>query len=113
MNYITPEMASDSNSIAEPPMDAWTIGIMLYLMIFGTFPFKDTENSTIEQQVINKPVPFPKEMCVTPQCVDFIRCCLIKDPLRRITPSAMLIHEWMLLSDDDLEEMTEKQIPFD
>lgn len=41
MNYITPEMASDYDSVAEPAMDVWTIGIMTYLMLFSCFPFKD------------------------------------------------------------------------
>jgi serine/threonine protein kinase len=113
MNYITPEMASDHNSMAAPPMDVWTIGIMLYLMMFGVFPFKDDQNGSLEEHVVKCNVKIPKDATVSPQCVDFMRCCLVKEPECRISPSAMLIHDWFLMTDDELEELAENKIPFD
>jgi serine/threonine protein kinase len=109
MNYITPEMASSNQSSAEPAMDVWTLGVMLYLMKFGSFPFKDDKNGSIEENVMNRSVEFPSDVWISPECCDFIKCCLIKDPKCRITPSAMLIHDWMLMSDDALDEMEEKK----
>jgi len=111
MNYITPEMASDYNSKAEPPMDVWTIGVMLYVMHFTFFPFKDEKWGTLEENVINSEVVFPESATITPKFADFIRCCLVKSPGDRISPSAMLIHDWMLLSDDAIEDAMEAKLP--
>jgi len=113
MNYITPEMASDYNSKAEPPMDVWTIGVMLYVMHFTCFPFKDEKWGKLEENVINSDVKFPKDATITPKFADFIRCCLVKNPMERITPSAMLIHDWFLMSDDALEDAMEAKLPLD
>ena len=44
--------------------DAWTIGIMIYLLIIGCLPFDDAnEMNKIKEMTINEEIPFPSVIC--------------------------------------------------
>jgi serine/threonine protein kinase len=104
LRYTTPEMLISMNSKANPAMDVWAIGIMLYYMLFNEFPFNGKEKDDIKEAIKNKPLKFDKYAAVTPELVDFLTKCLNKNPAKRILTKDMLIHPWMLLSDDELED---------
>jgi serine/threonine-protein kinase SRK2 len=37
--YMPPELHFGHNNYSDPALDIWAIGIMLYLMLYGVFPF--------------------------------------------------------------------------
>ena len=41
--YCPPELLSQSSFKADPSFDVWSLGILLYRLIFGVFPF-DSES---------------------------------------------------------------------
>ena len=92
------------NSKANPAMDIWAIGIMLYYMLFNDMPFNGKEKDDIKEAIKNKPLKVHKHSPITYECVDFLTACLVKNPAKRILTKDMLIHPWMLLTDDDLED---------
>jgi serine/threonine protein kinase KIN1/2 len=109
LRYTTPEMLLSVNSKANPAMDVWAIGIMLYYMLFNEFPFNGKEKDDIREAIKNKPLKMPKYATITSELIDFVSACLIKNPAKRIMTKEMLIHPWMLMSDDDLEDKFEQK----
>ena len=45
LRYMAPEMLADSISNANPAIDFWAIGVMLYCMVFDKFPFNGETSS--------------------------------------------------------------------
>lgn len=50
---MPPETLIDFNSSANPAMDVWAIGIMLYCMVYDKFPFNGDSASMIKDKIIN------------------------------------------------------------
>ena len=65
----------------------WTLGILLYVMIFNENPFYGVEE-TLKCQL--KP-PF----ATSPVCMELIKKLLEKDPHRRMKLDQLANHEWM------------------
>jgi non-specific serine/threonine protein kinase len=42
LRYAAPELILSDNSRSHPSLDVWTIGIMLYAMLFNLMPFNGT-----------------------------------------------------------------------
>ena len=40
-DYAAPELMSSSKTYLGPPVDVWAMGVMLFCMISGEFPFPD------------------------------------------------------------------------
>jgi serine/threonine protein kinase len=107
LRYATPEMLKSSNSKANPSQDVWTIGIMLYAMLFNSMPFDGSTKDQIKDSIIKQSVKIPKYAPVTNEVAEFISMCLNKDANKRIMCKDMIVHPWMLMSDDDLEDQFE------
>lgn len=83
--YIAPEVIKGCGHTSA--VDWWTLGILVYEMLFGTTPFKGKSRNQTFANILRDDVPFP-EHSGAPQishlCKSLIRKLLIKDELRRI-----------------------------
>lgn len=107
LKYMTPEMAS-GGSVANPAMDVWAIGIMIYCMLFNKMPFTGGTREEIKAKIQNKEPVLPAKKPVTEPCKVFLQSCLVKNPAERITIEQMLDHKWFTISDDRLEDLCEE-----
>jgi len=84
-----------------PLVDMWSIGCIVYFMLFGTPPFdSDNPNSKDRELEINKEViiaryTFPDNIVVSNEAKDFIAHLLQKDATKRMTAIEALNHRWM------------------
>ncbi|PGH30148.1 AGC/RSK/RSK-UNCLASSIFIED protein kinase [[Emmonsia] crescens] len=83
--YIAPEVIKGDGHTSA--VDWWTLGILIYEMLFGTTPFKGKSRNSTFANILRDEVPFP-ESSGSPQisniCKSLIRKLLIKDETRRL-----------------------------
>ncbi|CAL8325388.1 unnamed protein product [Arctogadus glacialis] len=84
--YYPPEWFEHQSYRAEP-MTVWQIGLLAYQMLVGEYPF-DTE-----QELISKEPRIGSEL--SPNCQEFVRSCLAKQPQERLPLDSLLAHPWL------------------
>ncbi len=90
--YMAPEiLRGDGGSF---PADIWSLGVMMYEMATGVFPFGGPDVAVgvaIDQIREAKPVPVTQRVPDTPRALgDLIAVALDKDPARRLTAEQFL-----------------------
>ncbi|KAF2094952.1 serine/threonine protein kinase Nrc-2 [Rhizodiscina lignyota] len=83
--YIAPEVIKGCGHTSA--VDWWTLGILIYEMLYGTTPFKGKNRNATFANILRDDVPFPEGSGapnVSNLCKSLIRKLLIKDELRRL-----------------------------
>ncbi|OCT44810.1 Serine/threonine-protein kinase nrc-2 [Cladophialophora carrionii] len=83
--YIAPEVIKGNGHTSA--VDWWTLGILIYEMLFGTTPFKGKNRNATFANILRDEVPFPEHSHATQVsnlCKSLIRKLLIKDEVKRL-----------------------------
>ncbi|KAK4516022.1 uncharacterized protein ATC70_010983 [Mucor velutinosus] len=80
--YISPEILKKQGYSYS--VDWWSLGIVLYELLYGQRPFKAKSNEDLQKSIISDPVEFPKEPRISHEAMDFIRELLNRDISQRI-----------------------------
>ena len=57
--YCPPELLSAESFYADPAFDVWSIGILLFKLVFGCFPFEGENWKETKQKIIEAKLIFP------------------------------------------------------
>lgn len=94
--YIAPEVIKGCGHTSA--VDWWTLGILIYEMIFATTPFKGNSRNATFSNVLRNEVLFPETMPISSMGKSLIRKLLIKDELKRMGSnsgaSEVKQHKW-------------------
>ncbi|KIW06911.1 serine/threonine-protein kinase nrc-2 [Verruconis gallopava] len=83
--YIAPEVIKGCGHTSA--VDWWTLGILIYEMLFGTTPFKGKNRNATFANILRDEVPFPEGSGVqqiSNLCKNLIRKLLVKDETKRL-----------------------------
>ena len=97
--YVLPPEALEAQLMnADPSIDIWAMGVILYFMIFGIMPFRGLTKKEIINNIIKKEVEFPKgRKQISKSCKNLILSLLMKNPKKRIKMDDIYAHEWFNL----------------
>ena len=97
--YWAPEYLSSTGYGFES--DLWALGICIYMLLFGVFPFgeEDDDPYTLGQKITNDSHEYPEKfVCEENQeVIDFVDQMLHKNPSSRFNGSydALKTHAWL------------------
>ena len=57
IKYMSPELLQGDNA-SDPKIDIWALGVLMYAMIVGQYPFDGASRENIKDIVINQQVSF-------------------------------------------------------
>lgn len=87
--YISPDVISGKPYLGKPS-DMWALGVVLYTMLYGQFPFYDSSPSELFRKIKLADFTIPMEFNVSQPTVKLIQSLLVLDPKARLTASATL-----------------------
>ena len=96
--YMAPEIIKNNGYIGFP-VDIWSSGIALYIMLSGNVPFNRGKLNDLQYEILNSPLKNIND--VSFEANDLLKGILNKDPNKRFSPDDILNHPW--LNCDDLD----------
>lgn len=79
--YMAPEMLK-TEKYSGFAVDTWSMGVILYAMVYGVLPFDDDDDMKMKIKIMNED-PVLRTDNVDPEVVELIRKMLLKDPALR------------------------------
>lgn len=60
IKYMSPELLQGDNA-SDPKIDIWALGILMYAMVIGKYPFDGSTREQIKEKIINKEISFASQ----------------------------------------------------
>ncbi|XP_051284862.1 serine/threonine-protein kinase D3 isoform X1 [Dicentrarchus labrax] len=91
--YLAPEVISSSGY--NRSLDMWSVGVIMYVSLSGTFPFNEDED--IKQQITNAAFMYPRQpwASISLEAVSLINNLLQVSVRRRFSVGKALGHPWL------------------
>jgi len=74
--------------------DLWSMGVVLWVLVFGTLPFRADCPTELFEAIAKDEHHFPEDEAVSPALKDLLNKILTKDPKQRLTIPEIQISEW-------------------
>lgn len=92
--YVSPEILRSNTQYSGRAADMWGLGVMLYTMLVGRYPFHGAEHSGLFAKIRRGQFSLPDSLSSRAKCL--IKCLLRKEPGDRITTEDVLLHPWVV-----------------
>lgn len=101
--YLAPEviMTTKGSTYNGKIADIWSCGVVLYVMLTGSYPFERTEDKKdpqrlqrMIQRILSVDYKFPQRVTISAELQDLFPKILNPDPEKRITIPEILEHPW-------------------
>ena len=79
---------------SSPKIDIWAEGVILWLMVFGCFPFDAKNDSDVLNKIIMEPHKFPSNIGISKSCTNLLNGLLEKNQHLRVETNDILYDEW-------------------
>lgn len=94
--YVSPEILATVNGrYSGRAADCWSLGVILYTMLVGRYPFHDTDPSLLFGKIRRGFFQVPSTLSPLAKCL--IKSLLRKDPEERLTAEDLLASNWFEL----------------
>eukprot|EP00931_Biecheleriopsis_adriatica_P026832 TRINITY_DN1625_c0_g1_i1.p1 TRINITY_DN1625_c0_g1~~TRINITY_DN1625_c0_g1_i1.p1 ORF type:complete len:551 (-),score=97.37 TRINITY_DN1625_c0_g1_i1:173-1825(-) len=94
-HYLAPELVGQKYNHM---VDIWAFGVLLYLMLYGKYPFDGQEFRDIMLKILAGKIRFRRKDGAPPlsnSAVHILQCCLEVKPSKRLTAQEALKHPWI------------------
>ena len=93
-SFLPPEIASGEEYSSNPKIDIWALGIILYLMVQGCYPFEGKTTKDIIKSILRDKLEFNKKIKISAPLKTLIGGMLEKNYRFRIDDDADLFDKW-------------------
>ncbi|OMJ71312.1 hypothetical protein SteCoe_30512 [Stentor coeruleus] len=93
--YLAPEVFEHSYN---EKCDIWSVGIMMYILLIGTPPYKGKDNDSIIKEILKCPFEISKENTygISDMSFDLLKSLLKLNPDDRISANEAIMHPWII-----------------
>ncbi|XP_007901647.1 tribbles homolog 1 [Callorhinchus milii] len=109
--YVSPEILNTSGCYSGKAADVWSLGVMLYTLLVGRYPFHDSDPSALFSKIRRGQFCIPDSISPKAKCL--IRSLLRRDPAERLTAGEILLHPWFRAASEqvsvDQEDLSSDQ----
>ncbi|CAG9540134.1 unnamed protein product [Cercopithifilaria johnstoni] len=88
--YVAPEILKDSPEYAGRPADIWALGVLFYVLLFGSYPFNDATPQRLFYRILKAKFSIPSQIPVSQTARALIFGMLRKEPSERPTAEQLL-----------------------
>lgn len=116
---MAPEVLGGKAKSLTPAIDVWAMGVILYMLVVGDFPFTGLNNSEISEKIQAGKFMIPRDAQkrISSDCIDAINATLNVDPTQRISTVDLMNHPFISETDITVkfmeQEEREKQLTSD
>jgi len=100
VEYLAPEvvLCSYKKHYDAHQSDVWSCGVILYLMLCGSYPFEDPSGDSTRavHRTVKGNYSIPSTVVLSEACKDLIRRIFVVNPHDRITLAAIQLHPWFM-----------------
>ena len=111
--YLPPEVLTKQETNDGKKIDCWALGIIMYMLLYNTYPFYQKSNSSEKwwniTKIKNADFSF-EENLRSKSSEDLIKHLLCKDPKKRFSVEDALNHEWFFQFNEKDEIKSEKSL---
>ena len=90
-NYVAPEIFTADGYVG-PPVDVWSAGVILYVMLAAALPFDAPTLAELARQIMNVQIKYLSSF--PPGAVDLMKHIIVADPTKRYTIEDIRAHPW-------------------
>lgn len=94
--YVSPEILTTTESYSGRAADMWSLGVILYTMLIGRYPFQDADATALFTKIRRGLYQIPDTISSRAKCL--IRSLLRMDPGERLAAEDVLQHPWLSLA---------------
>ncbi|KAM4841909.1 tribbles homolog 3 [Thomomys bottae] len=91
--YVGPEILSSRASYSGKAADIWSLGVALFTMLAGHYPFQDSEPVLLFGKIRRGAFALPEDLSAQARCL--VRCLLRREPAERLPATGILLHPWL------------------
>jgi len=114
--YLAPESAAkkaERTGAILKKSDVWAVGVIAYIMLTGTPPFRGREHKDILAQILRSDVSFPSKIPLSKGFKNFIKQTLVKRPRRRLNAEEAMTHDWVVANDSSENAPSDRSVDKD
>eukprot|EP01026_Neomeris_dumetosa_P030650 TRINITY_DN2447_c1_g1_i3.p1 TRINITY_DN2447_c1_g1~~TRINITY_DN2447_c1_g1_i3.p1 ORF type:complete len:299 (+),score=44.22 TRINITY_DN2447_c1_g1_i3:333-1229(+) len=107
LHYAAPEVFQLENGVYDQRADLWSLGVTLYIMLVGAYPFLREEDKKIRgggmnkkmiQRILRADYFIPNNIKCSLELKDLLSHLLVPDPNKRYTIDQVKKHPWFLMN---------------
>lgn len=91
--YVGPEILSSKACYSGKAADVWSLGVALFTMLAGHYPFQDSEPALLFGKIRRGAFALPEGLSAPARCL--VQCLLRREPGERLTARGILLHPWL------------------